>query len=87
MPFQPKTQPKGRNFTYLEDPGIYIYISGRYILRDPFDPRGISNVPGPRRGTTATTRGGTGGEQEKGSDPKKVALLFVWVWVVVATFV
>ena len=26
VPFHPKNMPKGRNFTYLEDPGIYIYL-------------------------------------------------------------
>ena len=32
VPFHPKNLPKGRNFTYLEDPGIYIYIYS-YIQR------------------------------------------------------
>ena len=29
--FTNKNLPKGINFTYLEDPGIYIYISGQII--------------------------------------------------------
>ena len=28
VPFHPKNLPKGRNFTYLEDPGIFIYTIG-----------------------------------------------------------
>ena len=31
VPFRPKNQPKGRNSTYVEDPGIYIYIQYIYI--------------------------------------------------------
>ena len=27
VPFHPKNLPKGRNFTYMEDPGIYICTS------------------------------------------------------------
>ena len=32
VPFHPKNLPKGRNFTYLEDPGIVIFLDSTKMI-------------------------------------------------------